>query len=89
MPIGVDLLHALADTPNLSGALCARVENKGVFDACVERGRAASYERAKTICRCCPVFTECRRWVASLPFSKRTLGVCGGPVHSAGKSDAA
>jgi hypothetical protein len=88
--LGADLLHAFADTPDLSGALCARAEHRAVFDAAMNRGAALSYERAKTICAQCPPLTPCKAWVESLPRSKRSLGVTAGKIRSARtKSDAA
>lgn len=36
------------------------------------------WEKAKAICRTCPVYAECQAWVLSLPGDRDLTGVCGG-----------
>jgi hypothetical protein len=80
MPTAVDLLHAIATTPDLPGAAC--VGHLEIFDACSSRaaGRPGTYARAVRICATCPALTACRAWVLSLPSRERPPGVTAGLV---------
>jgi hypothetical protein len=81
MPTALDLLHIVADTPDLPGAAC--VEHRDIFDACTGKaaGRPSTYPRAIRVCAHCPVLHRCSEWIASLPPSGRPYGVTAGLIR--------
>ncbi len=78
----VELLSALAATPDLPGAACVR--EREVFDACLERGAGYRlYPLAIRVCAKCPALAACRAWVSTLPPGKRPYGVTAGLTRRA------
>lgn len=72
----VELLgEILRSSVKLTGAACR--DRGDLFLSEDADDQAAAVE----ICRTCPVLTECRRWVESLPRSQRPGGVVAGQVH--------
>jgi hypothetical protein len=80
-----DLIATVVTTPNLPGAAC--VAEREPFDACIDppAGRAHDdgYARAIQVCARCPALQDCRRWVTSLPMSRRPHGVTAGLIRRA------
>ncbi|WP_369816626.1 hypothetical protein [Mycobacterium sp. E740] len=68
-----DLFACLGGVPALPGAACRGRHD--LFDGETTADRIA----AERLCRdACPALGACRRWVASLPKSRRPVGVVAG-----------
>jgi hypothetical protein len=75
-----ELLDELASRiPDLHDAACRG--RAGEFD--IENGRRdkRAVTRAKAICQSCPVFDDCRDWLAGLPPRARPSGVIAGRYY--------
>jgi Transcription factor WhiB len=71
-----ELAHAI---PRLPDAACKGRGDE--FDVTNGRDRQA-IARAKAICQSCPVFEDCRDWLAGLPPRERPSGVVAGRYYA-------
>jgi hypothetical protein len=77
----VPLLAAiLRDSVKLTGALCTHRHQLFDAEAGDQADREYAADRAKKMCRRCPVLTDCRDWINSLPPSQRPAGVVAGQI---------
>jgi WhiB family redox-sensing transcriptional regulator len=87
------LLDAIGAAPVLPGAHCRGRHH--LFDEAAPNEKpetvAARHAQAVGLCQLCPARSRCEDWLASLPRSKRPVGVVAGqinPVNSVGRPPA-
>lgn len=75
-----NLVEAIAGAPSLPGARCRGRHH--LFDlAGIGEQADARHAQALGLCELCPAFNRCSEWLASLPESKRPLGVIAGQLR--------